>query len=60
MDIDAQIKVLEMAIAAIRLAARSRNIEERYAAVSLEREFVNRVEKLRAEQRTPSLALAHA
>lgn len=53
----AKIKVLEMAVSAMRLAAKARDIHERLAAVELEAEFTERAEKLRTEDREPPLPL---
>ena len=54
----AKIKTLEMAVSAMRTAAKARDIRERLAAVELEAEFTERIEKLRAEDREPALPLA--
>lgn len=53
----AKIKVLEMAVSAMRLAAKARDINERLAAVELEAEFTERAAQLRAEDREPPLPL---
>lgn len=54
----AKIKTLEMAVSAMRTAAKARDVRERLAAVELEAEFTERIEKLRAEDREPALPLA--
>lgn len=52
------IKTLEMAVSAMRTAAKARDVRERLAAVELEAEFTERIEKLRAEDREPAFPLA--
>ncbi len=54
----AKIKTLEMAVSAMRTAAKARDIHERLAAVELEAEFTERIEALRKEDREPALPLS--
>lgn len=55
----ARIKQLETAASAMRCAAKSRNIHERLAAVELEAEFVERIQRLRAGLREPELPMGN-
>jgi hypothetical protein len=53
----AQIKTLEMAVSAMRTAAKTRNIYERQAAVDLEVEFNERIEAIKKADKEPELSL---
>lgn len=53
----AKIKVLEMAVSAMRMVAKSKNVHERQAAVDLEVEFTERIDHLRKADTEPELAL---
>lgn len=56
----AKIKALEYCISAIKQVQKAKDPREKLAAVELEVEFTDRIEKLRESDRTPELALSEA
>lgn len=55
----ARISVLQYLVESAKQAAKTKNIHERLAAVELEAEFVERIERLKAEDREPDLPLGN-
>lgn len=59
-DTKAKIKALEYCISAIKQVQKAKDPREKLAAVELEVEFTERIEKLREVDRTPELALSES
>lgn len=55
----AKISVLQYLTECARQASKTKNIHERLAAVEIEAELIERIEKLRAEDREPGLQLGN-
>lgn len=56
-DAKAKIKALEYMVACAKQAQRTRDPRDKLAAVELEVEFTDRIEKLKLQDATPELAL---
>lgn len=55
----AEVKALEYCVVALRQVQKAKDPRERLAAVRLEVEFTERIEKLRLADREPALAFQH-